>query len=66
MTLQGFQTAKYEHVVVEASRSTDLRVKLGVGATTETVTVRRGPRARDVAERDLDHAGSQADHGVRR
>ena len=39
VTLQGFQTAKYEHVVVEASRSTDLRVKLGVGATTETVTV---------------------------
>jgi hypothetical protein len=39
VTLQGFQTAKYDHVVVEASRSTDLRVKLAVGATTETVTV---------------------------
>jgi hypothetical protein len=39
VTLQGFQTAKYEKVVVEASRSTDLRVKLGVGAMGETVTV---------------------------
>src|SRR4051812_28964583 len=39
VTLQGFQTSKFDHVVVEASRSTDLRVKLAVGAATETVTV---------------------------
>src|SRR4029079_805541 len=39
VTLQGLPTAKYEQVIVEASRPTDLRVKLSVGATTETVTV---------------------------
>lgn len=39
VTLQGFQTARYDQVVVEASRSTDLRIKLAVGSMGETVTV---------------------------
>ena len=39
VSLNGFTTAKYEQVVVEASRSTDLRVKLAVGSMGETVTV---------------------------
>src|SRR3954468_12732202 len=39
VTLQGFQTAKFDKIVVEASRSTDLRVKLNVGSMGETVTV---------------------------
>jgi len=39
VSLQGFQTAKYDKVVVEASRSTDLRISLGVGSMGETVTV---------------------------
>src|SRR3954470_960384 len=39
VTLQGFQTAKYDKVVVEASRSTDLRITLAVGSMGETVTV---------------------------
>jgi hypothetical protein len=39
VTLQGFQTAKFDKVVVEASRATELRVKLNVGSMGETVTV---------------------------
>src|SRR5262245_54379273 len=39
VTLQGFQTARFEKVVVEASRTTDLRVTLAVGSMGETVTV---------------------------
>ena len=39
VSLQGFQTAKYDRVVVESSRTTDLRVKLAVGSMGETVTV---------------------------
>src|SRR5712692_7318454 len=39
VTLQGFRTATVTHVVVEASRTTDLRVTLEVGAVGESVTV---------------------------
>src|SRR5262249_21486646 len=39
VTLAGFQTAVYTKVAVEASRTTDLRIKLSVGAASETVTV---------------------------
>ncbi len=39
VTLSGFQTAVYNKVAVESSRTTDLRIKLSVGAATETVTV---------------------------
>src|SRR5881296_324209 len=39
VTLQGFRTAAITHVVVEASRTTDLRVTLEVGAVGESVTV---------------------------
>jgi hypothetical protein len=39
VTLSGFQTAAYTKVAVESSRTTDLRIKLSVGAATETVTV---------------------------
>ena len=39
VTLSGFQTAVYDKVVVEASRTTDLRIKLAVGSMGETVTV---------------------------
>ena len=39
VTLQGFQTAVYNKVVVESGRTTDLRVKLSVGGLEQTVTV---------------------------
>ena len=39
VTLSGFQTAVFNKVAVESSRTTDLRVKLNVGQTSETVTV---------------------------
>ena len=39
VTLQGFQTALYNKVVVEASRTTDLRVSLQPGGLSEVVTV---------------------------
>ena len=39
VTLQGFRTAAITHVIVEASRTTDLRVTLEVGAVGESVTV---------------------------
>ncbi len=39
VTLSGFQTAIYSRVAVEASRTTDLRIKLSVGSASETVTV---------------------------
>src|SRR5262245_60842638 len=37
--LQGFRTALYKKVIVEAGRTTDLRIKLSLGALTETITV---------------------------
>jgi hypothetical protein len=39
VTLSGFQSAVYDKVVVESSRTTDLRIKLAVGSMGETVTV---------------------------
>jgi hypothetical protein len=39
VTLSGFQTARFDKVVVESSRTTDLRVHLAVGSMGETVTV---------------------------
>jgi carboxypeptidase family protein len=39
VSLQGFQNAVYNKVVVESSRTTDLRVKLQVGGLGETITV---------------------------
>jgi hypothetical protein len=39
VTLQGFHTAVYEHVKVESSRTTDLRIKLQVGSLDEQVQV---------------------------
>jgi hypothetical protein len=39
VSLQGFQTAVYSKVAVESGRTTDLRVKLGVGTIEQTVTV---------------------------
>jgi hypothetical protein len=39
VTLQGFQTAVYNKVAVEAGRNTDIRIKLSVGALEQTVTV---------------------------
>src|SRR5436190_1558714 len=39
VTLQGFHAAVYEHVKVESSRTTDLRIKLQVGALDEKVQV---------------------------
>jgi hypothetical protein len=39
VTVQGFRTEKIDHVKVEASRVTDVRVKLTVGQTSETVNV---------------------------
>lgn len=38
-SLQGFQTAVYSKVVVESSRTTDLRVRLQVGGLEEVITV---------------------------
>src|SRR5437660_12921697 len=38
VTLSGFTTAAYTKVVVESSRTTDLRIKLAVGSMGETVT----------------------------
>jgi hypothetical protein len=40
VTLEGFQTAVFENVKVESSRTTDLRVKLIVGSVTESVQVK--------------------------
>ena len=37
--LQGFQSAVYNKVVVEAGRTTDLRVRLAVGIIGESITV---------------------------
>ena len=39
VALEGFQTAVYNKVIVEAGRTTDVRVKLTIGAITQTVTV---------------------------
>ncbi|HEX7779227.1 MAG TPA: carboxypeptidase-like regulatory domain-containing protein, partial [Vicinamibacterales bacterium] len=39
VTLTGFQSALYSKVVVEAGRTTDLRIKLGIGAVEQSVTV---------------------------
>src|SRR5215203_2497838 len=39
VTLQGFQTAVYNKLVVESGRTTDLRVKLAAGGIEQTVTV---------------------------
>lgn len=39
VSLQGFRTVTYSHVVVEASRTTDLRIKLELGQVGEAVTV---------------------------
>jgi hypothetical protein len=39
VTLQGFQTAVYNKVVVESGRTTDLRVKLAAGGVEQTITV---------------------------
>jgi Carboxypeptidase regulatory-like domain len=39
VTLQGFRTAVFEHVRVESSRTTDLRITLQVGALDEQVQV---------------------------
>src|SRR5438093_4864308 len=39
VTLQGFHAAVYEHVKVESSRTTDLRIKLQVGSLDEQVQV---------------------------
>jgi hypothetical protein len=39
VALSGFQKAVYNKVAVEASRTTDLRIKLNVGSMGETVTV---------------------------
>jgi hypothetical protein len=39
ITLQGFQTAVYNKVIVEAGRVTDLRVKLTVGGVEQNITV---------------------------
>jgi len=39
VALQGFHTAVYEHVKVESSRTTDLRIKLQVGSLDEQVQV---------------------------
>jgi len=40
VTLEGFRTAVYENVRVESSRTTDLRVKLQLGALGEEVQVK--------------------------
>jgi hypothetical protein len=40
VTLSGFHTAVYENVKVESSRTTDLRIKLEVGALEEQVQVK--------------------------
>src|SRR5437867_8357891 len=40
VTLQGFRTAVYEQVKVESSRTTDLRIKLEIGALGEQVQVK--------------------------
>src|SRR5206468_10176869 len=40
VSLQGFHTAVYEQVKVESSRTTDLRIKLQVGALDEQVQVK--------------------------
>ncbi|HJR61218.1 MAG TPA: TonB-dependent receptor [Vicinamibacterales bacterium] len=39
VSLQGFRTAVYNKVAVESGRTTDLRVRLGVGGIEEMVTV---------------------------
>jgi hypothetical protein len=40
VTLEGFETAVFESVKVESSRTTDLRIKLVVGSVTESVQVK--------------------------
>jgi hypothetical protein len=57
VTLNGFTTAKYEKVVVEASRSTDLRVKLASDRWAKPSPSRLGLGARDDAEHDLTTIG---------
>ena len=39
VSLTGFQTAVYNRVAVEAGRTTDLRIRLAVGALEQTITV---------------------------
>ena len=39
VNLQGFQAAQYKKVVVESGRTTDLRIRMAVGAVEEVVTV---------------------------
>jgi hypothetical protein len=39
VTLQGFHTAIYKNVIVESSRTTDLRIKLAVGGVDEVLQV---------------------------
>jgi hypothetical protein len=39
VTLQGFRAAVYRNVIVETSRTTDLRITLELGALDETITV---------------------------
>lgn len=39
VTLQGFQTAVYNKVVVESGRTTDLRIRLATGGIEQTITV---------------------------
>lgn len=39
VSLPGFQTAVYSKVAVESGRTTDLRIKLGVGGIEQSVTV---------------------------
>ena len=39
VTLTGFRTAVYSKVIVEAGRTTDLRISLGLGGVEQNVTV---------------------------
>ena len=39
VSLNGFQTALYKKVAVESGRTTDLRIRLAVGALEQTITV---------------------------
>lgn len=42
VTAQGFQTSRVQNIAVSTSQTTDLRVSLEVGKTTETITVSGG------------------------
>jgi hypothetical protein len=58
--LQGFQAAIYNKVIVEAGRTTDIRVRLSVGGVEQNITVEgKTPVLEMSSERHFEHAEQQ-------